>query len=160
MHNSPAIRFSFLFAVLFCSLISVAEAEEKVAGYVSGTQEVLQSIPLADGTVARRITFSATVITDDPANPLHLASQDCFVTYVFSKDDKPLGGKGSCDGISVDGHLWWILLELRPDGVARWINNGGVGKFANLEASGTTKVLAEFPDGKFIGRFEGTYSNR
>jgi hypothetical protein len=147
-------------ATLLFSLVSAAAAQDRVAGYVSGTQEVLQSITLADGNVARRIMLKVSVVTDDPSNPLHLASQDCLVTYIFSKDDKPLGGKGSCDGISVDGHLWWLLVELHPDGVVHWTNNGGVGKFANFRGSGTTKVQAEFPDGKVIGRFEGTYSNR
>jgi hypothetical protein len=152
--------FSLLPVTLFFSLISVTLAQEKVAGYVSGTQEVLQSITLADGNVAKRIMFKVSVVTEDPSNPLHLASQDCLVTYIFSQDEEPLGGKGSCDGISIDGHLWWLSVELHPDGVVHWTNNGGVGKFANFTASGTTIVQAEFPDGKFIGRFEGTYSNK
>lgn len=138
---------------------SFASAESKVAGYVNGTQEVLSSFELADGNIARRISFKLTVVTDDPDSPIHLASQDCFATYVFSKDDKPVGGRGSCDGISVDGHIWWLEIELRPDGSVHWVNRGGLGKFQNLTGSGTTSVLAQFPDGKSINRFEGSYSN-
>jgi hypothetical protein len=134
MLNRRSFGFIWLQAALFFSLISVAAAEEKVAGYVSGTQEVLQSIPLADGSEARRIMFSVSVITDDPNNSLHPASQDCFVPDVVSRNDKLLGGKGSCDCISADGHPWWITLELRPDGVARWANNGGVGKFKGFQS--------------------------
>jgi len=159
MQKLRLICSSFLSAALFFSLISVAMAEERVAGYVSGTQEILQSITLAGGNVARRIMTRVTVVTDDPDNPLHLATQDCFVTYIFSNNEEPIGGKGSCDGITVDGHLWWLAIELRPDGVVNWTNNGGIGKFSNFKASGTTKVLANFPDGKIIGPFEGTYSN-
>ncbi len=133
-------------------------ADEPVAGYVNGTQEVLQAIPLANGNVVRRLRFSVTVVTDDPSNPIHLASQDCFATYVFTANDEPVGGRGSCDGISARGDVWWIALELLPDGTVTWENLGGVGQLAGLRGSGTTTNLAEFDDGKSIARFEGTYS--
>jgi len=149
----------FLQVAAITLLPSLAYAESKVAGYVNGTKELLSTIELADGNIAKRVKFQVTVITDDTANPIHLASQDCFATYVFTRDDKPVGGRGSCDGISADGHIWWIDTELRPDGKVYWANRGGMGKFEDLTGSGTTTELAEFPDGKTINRFEGSYSN-
>ena len=152
-------RILLISAMLAVIPVAGAAQNTKAAGYVNGTQKVVASVPLADGTVAKRIEFKMTVVTDDPANPIHLASQDCFATYVFSKDDKPIAGRGSCDGITADGHLWWIDIELGADGKVRWTNKGGVGKFSKLTGSGTTTVLADFPDGKTINRFEGTYSD-
>ena len=135
-----------------------AFADEPVAGYVNGTQEVLYKTSLANGNEARRLKFSLTVVTDDPKNPINLGSQDCFATYVFTKEGQPLSGKGFCDGITAGGDLWWIALELQPDGTTRWTNLGGIGKLAKLTGSGTTRTLAQFDDGKTIARFEGTYS--
>jgi len=153
------LRLSILPVVSCLLLTPVASAETKrVAGYVGGTQKELSATPLADGTVAKRLMFSVTVVGDDATNPFHLASQDCFATYVFSKEGKAIGGKGSCDGITVGGDVWWLSIEMRPDGVVNWVNRGGTGKFANMEASGVTHMLAQFSDGKVIGRFEGTYS--
>lgn len=160
MANLKSLRVSTVLATCSLLLMSFANAEDKqVAGYVSGTQTELSSIALADGNVAKRMIFNLTVVTDDPTNPLHLASQDCFATYVYSKEGEPVGGKGGCDGVSADGHIWWLAVEMRPDGIVSWTNRGGMGKFENFAATGTTSVEAEFPDGKFIGRFEGTYSD-
>lgn len=159
MSMAPLLRNSTLSAVLVALLTSVAVAETKSAtGLLAGTQEVLASIPLADGTVAKRVMFSISVMADDPTSPFHLASQDCFATYIFSANGEPLGGRGSCDGISADGYVWWIAIELRADGAVNWVNRGGTGRFAEIEASGTTSTLAEFSDGKVIARFEGTYT--
>lgn len=147
-------------AVCLLLLVQGVVAAEPVAGYVNGTQEVIHATTLADGNVARRIRISVTVVTDDTDNPLHLASQDCFVTYIFTPQDEPVTGRGFCDGISAAGDLWWISLELLPDGTIKWENLGGVGRFEKLVASGTTSILAEFDDGKAIARFEGNYSFR
>ena len=160
MITCRSVRCLVLMALVSVLLSSSASAESaRLDGYVTGTQEVALSTTLADGHVAKRITMSLTVVTDDQANPFNLASQDCVATYIYDRDDKPIGGKGFCDGISVDGHVWWLSIELRPDGIVNWKTLGGVGKFSTLQGSGTTTVLAELPDGKVIGRFEGTYSN-
>ena len=154
------IKVSSVIAVCL-SLLPGAGAladSQPVAGYVAGTQKELGSFALAGGNVAKRFSISVSVISDDPTHPFHLASQDCFATYVFTAEGAPVTGKGGCDGISVGGDLWWISIELRPDGLVNWTNLGGTGRFAKITASGTTTVSAEFADGKVIGRFEGTYA--
>jgi hypothetical protein len=128
------------------------------AGYVAGTAEVLSSTDLGDGRVARRMFFSVTVIPDDPDNPFGNASQDCFATYIFEEDGSPVGGRGACDAITVTGDVWWISLELQPDGSVHWEHVGGTGTLAGLSSSGTTTGLAEFQDGKVLARYEGTRS--
>lgn len=150
----PVVLFTCFLAL---STLSAAAEERPLAGFVSGTQEELQSMTLADGNVARRLMFNLTVITDDADNPFNNATQDCFATYVFTPEGAPVTGKGSCDGITADGHLWWITVELQPDGMVEWTNQGGTGKLAGIEAKGKTKMLAELPDGKAIARFDGTY---
>ena len=42
--------------------------------------------------------------------------------------------------------------------VAHWVGLGGTGVLQGVETSGTTRMLAEFKDGKVIGRFERTRS--
>ena len=128
------------------------------SGFVAGTSEELSSMELADGRIARRMFFSVSVVADDAENPFGNASQDCFATYVFETDGSPVGGRGVCDGINADGDIWWISLELRPDGLIHWEHIGGTGRLANVRSSGTTTTLAEFEDGKIVGRFEGTRS--
>ena len=48
------------------AFIPVAGAAQntQVAGYVNGTQKVAASVPLADGTVTKRIEFKMTVLAD------------------------------------------------------------------------------------------------
>ncbi len=127
------------------------------SGYVSGTQDVLSAIPLADGRVAQRLLFQLTVISDNPENPFHLATQDCFASYIFS-DERPVGGKAFCDGINADGDMWWLAIDVSEDGVVHWRHIGGTGKLAGIESNGATLLVAQFDDGKLIGRFEGTYT--
>ena len=129
-----------------------------LSGHVAGTSKKTQSLPLSGDRVANRMRFKLTVLTDDPANPFNLASQDCMTTYVFAKDGKPLGGHGYCDGVTATGDIWWIALRVDADGKVHWSNIGGTGALEGIQASGTTTLLAEFDDGKIIARFEGTRS--
>lgn len=129
-----------------------------LSGHVTGTSKMIQSMPLSGDRVANRMHFEVAVVTDDPANPFNLASQDCMATYVFAADGKPLGGHGYCDGITAAGDIWWISVRMDTDGTLHWSNLGGTGALDGITASGTTRMLAEFADGKFIGRFEGTRS--
>lgn len=140
-------------------LIAVAPSGAHAAdlsGHVAGTQKMTREMPLSGDRVARRMRFKVTVLTDDPSNPFNLASQDCMATYVFAKDGAPLGGHGYCDGITAGGDIWWIRVELGTDGSIKWTHLGGTGALDGYQAVGTTKMLAEFEDGKIIARFEGT----
>ena len=159
MNNSLLSGLAALSAGAALMMFTPAEADD-LSGHVAGTQKMTRAMPLSGDRVARRMRFKLTVITDDPASPFNLASQDCMATYVFAGDGAPLGGHGYCDGISAAGDIWWISVELGPDGMVRWTNIDGTGALGDFEASGTTKILAEFDDGKMIGRFEGTMSKK
>ncbi len=158
MHTRLLVLISALVLTLAAPSDSRAQSVES-HGYVSGTQEVMTSVPLADGLVARRILFRAVVTGDDEKSPYHLASQDCFASYIFS-DDMPVGGRAACDGISPDGDIFWLSIEMSSDGVVHWRSTGGTGKFSNLVTSGTTRIVAQMDGGKFVGRYEGTYSSK
>ena len=156
--SSPAAVASAA-ALLFALSASAAGAAD-LSGHVAGTQKMTREMPLSGDRVARRMRFKVNVLTDDASSPFNLASQDCMATYVFAKDGAPLGGHGYCDGISATGDIWWIHVELGTDGMVRWTHLGGTGALDGFEAGGTTRILAEFEDGKVIGRFEGTMTKK
>ena len=131
-----------------------------LSGHVTGTSKMTRSLPLSGDRVANRMRFKITVVTDDPSNPFNLASQDCMATYVFTKDGAPEGGHGYCDGITASGDIWWISVRMDADGTVHWTHLGGTGALDGYQAGGTTRILAEFEDGKIIGRFEGTMSKQ
>lgn len=137
-----------------------AAAQQATAGMVSGTQKVISSMELPDGRTIRRIMFSVGVTADDPSSIWHLGSQDCFATYMFATDGSMIGGRGLCDFVSPEGDLWWLTLEASGDDPLRWTGLGGTGKLAGVEHSGTTVTQAEWGDGKFVGRWEGTMTNK
>jgi hypothetical protein len=158
MRTSTASGRTLASAALLAVALSPSAWAADLSGHVTGTSKVTKSMPLSGERVANRMRFKVTVVTDDPANPFNLASQDCMATYVFAKDGKPLGGHGYCDGITAAGDIWWISVRMDAEGTIHWTNIGGTGALDGVTASGTTRMLAEFEDGKFIGRFEGTRS--
>ena len=135
---------------------ATAQTAVETGGIVSGTQKILSEIELPDGRAIRRIYLSASVTADDNTSPWHLGSQDCLATYMFAADGSLIGGRGLCDFVSPDGDLWWLTLETSGTDPIRWQGLGGTGKFAGIEHSGTTVLLAEWVDGKFISRWDGT----
>jgi len=60
----------------------------------------------------------------------------------------------------VAGDVWWLAYEVSGTDPLRWTGLGGTGTFANIHHSGTTVTLAEWGDGKFIGRWEGTMKKK
>jgi len=67
MSDSRWIHRLLLTSVML-AVIPVAGAAQntKAAGYVNGTQKVVASVPLADGTVAKRVGFKMTALADFP----------------------------------------------------------------------------------------------
>jgi len=147
-------------AALALALSFSAAHAADLSGHVTGTSKMIQSMPLSGDRVANRMRFKITVVTDDAQNPFNLASQDCMATYVFTKDGAPQGGHGYCDGITASGDIWWISVRLDADGIVHWTHLGGTGALDGYEAGGTTTTLADFSDGKFIGRFQGTMTRK
>jgi len=160
-------KHRLVLSILVTSLLAVgaerasAQAEVATAGYVSGFQEVVDEIPLENGRTIRRIRLRLAVTADDPKNPFHLGSQDCFATYTFAADGALEGGHGACDFISPEGDVWWLALEASGDGPIRWHGFGdGTGKLAGLEHAGTTVTVAEWGDGRVVGRWEGKMTKK
>ncbi len=148
-------------ALLVASVLpQKAAAQQPTAGMVAGTQKVIGSMELPDGRTIRRVMVSVSVTADDTSSPWHLGSQDCFATYEFAADGSLIGGHGLCDLISPNGDLAWLTLHASADAPLRWTVIGGTGKFAGVEHSGTTVTQAEWADGKFVGRWEGTMSEK
>lgn len=139
---------------------ATAQEATRTAGMVVGTEQVVSSIELPDGRTVRRIMFQLGVTADDNQSIWHLGSQDCFATYVFAADGAMIGGRGVCDFVSPEGDIAWITLEASGSDPIRWTSLGGTGKFAGVHNSGTTVMLAEWGDGKLIGRWEGTMTRQ
>ena len=158
-HNLSGFALGAAAALSMAVAAAGANAAD-LSGHVTGTSKKVQSLPLSGDRVANRMRFKITVVTDDPQNPFNLASQDCMATYVFTKEGAPQGGHGYCDGITAAGDIWWISVRMDTDGVVHWTHLGGTGPLDGYEAGGTTKILAEFGDGKLIGRFEGTMTKK
>jgi hypothetical protein len=155
---APTVPTALTASLLLTLALAPAAGAADLSGYVSGTSKVTQTLPLSGDRVARRMRFKLAIVTDDSKNPFNLASQDCMATDIFTKDGKPLGGHGYCDGITASGDIWWISIRTDADGSVHWTNLEGTGKLAGISASGTSRTLATFEDGKVIIRFEGTRS--
>ncbi|HSM13771.1 MAG TPA: hypothetical protein VLA66_06855 [Thermoanaerobaculia bacterium] len=162
MSNRHLVPVS-LAIVLLGSIADRAPAQTEVptGGLIAGFQEVLDEIPLPDGRTIRRLRMRVAVTADDPSSPWHLGSQDCFATYTFAADGALEGGRGVCDFVSPEGDLWWLTLEASGSEPIRWQGLGeGTGKLAGLEHRGTTVPLAEWSDGRIVGRWEGTMTKK
>ena len=129
-----------------------------VAGHTSGTMKILSSIPLKNGQTAQRVLYLVGIVTDAQEGLFHGATQQCLATVVQTNDGSAVKGGGSCDGIDPDGDVFWLSFALEGDSPFLWTITGGTGKYADLEMSGVTNVIAQHPDGIIIGRFEGNFS--
>lgn len=156
----PGLAAGILVLSLFVPRGVNAQEAVSTGGMVSGTQEVMSSIELPDGSILRRIMFSVGVTADDHESPWHLGSQDCLASYVFAEDGSLIGGRGMCDFVSPEGDLAWLAFEASGSEPVVWAVVGGTGKFEGIEHSGTTVIEAEWGDGKVIGRWEGTMRKR
>lgn len=130
-------------------------AQQATAGYVSGQREVLSTIALPDGGTIQRLHLSLVVTADDPTSIWHLGSQDCLVTDTYAADGSFMSGRGACDLVSPEGDIVWLTFETPADGPTTWSQGGGTGKFSGVVHSGTTVNLAQWGDGKMVGRWEG-----
>ena len=150
----PLLGMTILITLSCTSSVIAAD----VAGYTSGTQEVLLSMPLKNGLTAIRVLYHVGIVTDAQEGLFHGATQQCLVTLVQNADGSVVEGRGGCDGIDPDGDVWWLSVVMEGDSPIRWAITGGTGKYDGLAMSGINTIIAEHADGIVLGRFEGDYA--
>jgi hypothetical protein len=140
---------------LSCTSSAVAA---DVAGFTSGTLQVLSTTPLKNGRTAARLLYLVGIVTDTQEGPFHGGTQQCLATVINNADGSLVEGHGACDGIDPDGDVWWISLSMADDSPIRWTITGGTGKYEGLAMSGVNNQIAQHADGIVLGRFEGNHA--
>lgn len=150
-------RFNFLLTLALTVLVLVpaAGAQQSISGYVVYVPGDVHDVTLADGRTLSLTTLRGVRIDDDPTSPLHLGSQDCAGSNLFSADGTMLQNVGSCTSIDADGDLLHLSYFNTPE-QRTWRYTGGTGKFTGVEGGGTTELVAVGPDGRSTVRYEGT----
>lgn len=110
----------------------------------------------ADGGSIARWASRGFVTSDDPDNPLNMVNFDCTGMNSTAADGT-VTASGMCNGVDGDNDaysLWWT-----GDGVGGdWGFFSGTGKFANAEGGGTHQQIHTWGDGKYVVRWEGTWT--
>jgi hypothetical protein len=157
MSNRPNLLFSL--AALLCFGVNDSFAQQiEDGGLLAFTPKSSESFEVANGNTITRSGLAVVVFSDDPDSPFHMASQDCAMTSVTSKDGNVLSSKGYCDGVDAEGDVWYLHLDTNSDGNAVWTIVSGTGKFSNASGGGVTTNGPAWGDGKSVGMWKGSYS--
>lgn len=143
-----------LFSACFLAAGMLA-AEEQEYTWVSSS-ETIETTQVSDDVVANVVAQKGFTIFDDTSHPLHLASQDCYGTFVQTPDGT--GSSGYCTIVPAGGGGgYWAAWE--GDGnTGTWHVMRSGGSLSGIKASGTFgPVTAQWPDGKFALRVKGNF---
>jgi hypothetical protein len=143
--------------MLSVSVPAVRAQENSGSGQVMLVPRPAQSTTMPDGRVLQIVGVDGFVTGDQADNPFAPATQSCAGTVVVAADGSGAEAHGYCDGVDTEGDVWWIWWSETPAG-GKWGIIGGTGKFTGMEGGGTTNRVAEWPDGRYIVRWEGTWS--
>lgn len=147
-----------LISMMCLGLASTASAAgSKYEGTVTYVAVSSETTKQADGKTVLRDHSKGVVLSTDPTASIHLSTQDCYGTNLMGTDGKPMMANGYCDGIDKDGDIWWIWWHDGADG-NRWGFIGGTGKYDGVKGGGTTTPIAQFPDGRVVIHWEGSWS--
>lgn len=117
----------------------------------------VESVSLPGGQTLQRAVQNGLVLADNPESPLHESATTCSGGAVVSASGEPGIGYGHCDAIDKDGDIW--TLWFRNDGSGGpWGYINGTGKFQGIEGGGTWTAGPQWPDGRGINNWEGTYT--
>jgi hypothetical protein len=137
-----------------------AQREVTTGGLAVYIPDRADVVPLAAGQEGVNDRFKGVVITDDPASPLYLLSQNCAGTnLVGAETGEPLRSSGYCVGWDADGDLFWMSYWNGPDG-GEWTVINGTGKFEGMTGGGTSELVRAEADGRFTLSWRGTLMMR
>jgi len=128
----------------------------KIEGTITYHVADVKSQPAAGGGSILRQILKGMIIDEDPTSPINFSAQDCAGTYVLRPEGGMAAGGGFCDVLDKDGHIWWLRWNTTGERTSEWTVTGGLGKYAGMTGQGTTRWLAQVPDGRSVLQYEGT----
>jgi len=143
--------FSVLILAATLPQEAVAQQTTAISGHSAGVITGIETIDLPDGRTMTHTTSTAQVLSDDPSNSHHLLSQTCMITDMMAADGTVESTGGGCSTTSPDGDLHLITIDN-----GTWQMVGGTGRFADMTMGGTYSNVAQWSDGQFVNRWEGT----
>ena len=140
------------------SVASAVHAGQKMngSGHNANQNVSTETKKLADGRMLMRIHDAVVIMGNNPGNPFHLTSLDCFSTFIATPDAKSGNGGGYCQGLDKDGDAWWISFRGDFAG-GTWTFIGGNGKFEGVTGGGTYKPVAQMEGGRSLSVWDGTW---
>ncbi|MGA7992344.1 MAG: hypothetical protein WCC53_12975 [Thermoanaerobaculia bacterium] len=160
MSKKNLITLGIVCVGLALATAPLSAQEVKASGTNMFVNKVNESFSLADGSTASRVSSTGFIASDDPSNPLRLASMTCTGTSITAKDGKPVRGAGTCDSVDGQGDVafyWWRTDEKNG---GRWGFLGGTGKWANVEGGGTYEPTFQWKDGRTGNNWKGTWKTK
>ena len=143
MQTSQLPRAISLAAVLALGVVgSVSAQQMSGGGYVALVPKPAVTSETPDGRVLQMVGVDGIVFGDE---------------VVMAADGSDLMAKGYCDGVDLEGDVWWISWEETAAG-GSWNLLGGTGKFEGVSGGGQTSRVAEWPDGRYVVRWDGTWT--
>ena len=144
-------------ALALCTA-GVALAGQKMSGsgHNANHNVSTETTKLPDGRLMMRLHDANIIMGNNPGNPFHLTSLDCFSTFIATPDGKSGTGGGYCQGLDKDGDVWWINFQGDFGGGA-WAFIRGTGKFEGISGGGTYKPAAQLEGGRSISTWDGTW---
>ena len=148
----------FTASALGLTFAGAAQAGEKMTGSGhNATQNIsTETKTLPDGRLMMRIHDAIVIMGNNPGNPFHLSSLDCFSTYIATADGTAGQGAGHCHGLDPDGDAWWIGFSGDFSG-GTWNLITGTGKFDGIAGGGTYQVAAQLEGGRSLSTWEGSW---
>jgi len=116
-----------------------------------------ESVSLPGGPTLQRAVSNGIILTDDPSSPLNESATTCYGATVMSAGGEPVAGSGHCEAIDKDGDVWMLWWRNDAHG-GPWGYMNGTGKFEGIEGGGTWAEGPQWPDGRGINTWEGTYT--
>ncbi len=146
-----AVAVSFMIA-------TTAEAQTQVSGgglamYVPHGSTVSEN---ADGGTTARWAVRGFVTADDKDDPLYMINFDCTGLTVTGTDGS-VAASGLCNGIDDDDDTYSLWWRGGAEG-GEWEYFAGTGKFDGMVGGGTYSNVHTWGDGKYIVRYDGTWT--
>ena len=111
---------------------------------------------LPDGRTLMMTHDASVIMGNNKGNPFHLASLDCYATYIVAADGNSGNGNGYCHGVDKDNDIWWITFSGDFTG-GTWAFTGGTGKFDGISGGGTYTPAAQVHGGRSLNMWDGTW---
>jgi hypothetical protein len=147
-------------AVLFLALAPRSPAQERShSGDFAFSTTASEEMSLSEGHVLMRVVQSGVVVADDSVSPIDRTATTCTGSMVVDATGRATVVSGHCDGVDADGDVWTIWYAGNQDG-GDWGYMGGTGKFEGIEGGGTFSAEVQWPDGRGVNSWEGTYTLR